>query len=137
MKVEYCDHHIVSLDPGHIHNVSSSDNVKNITQGSNSHIRCDTVRDFNIHSKTVGYLALEPTEFKFIGPDRPPVNITSINTCLQVADVILSTNKPNYREARIPIISGLNISTWETYLKDYLDDRLIQYISFGFLIVHL
>ena len=51
------------------------------------------VRDFNIPTKTV---ALEATYFNFIGPDRPPVNINLIGTCLQVADVILSTNKPNY-----------------------------------------
>ena len=80
----------------------------------------------------MGYLALELTEFKFIGPDRPLVNINSIDTCLQVANVILSTTKPNYREARITIVSGLNVNMWKKYLQNYPDDRLIQYIRFGF-----
>ena len=80
----------------------------------------------------MGYLALESTDFEFIGPDRPPVNIDSIEKCLQVANVILATKKPNYREARIPIVSGLNVKMWEKYLQDYPDDRLIQYITFGF-----
>ena len=132
VEVEYCDHHIVSFDPDRICNVSSANTVKTLTQGSNSRLRYDTVRDFNIPRKTVGYSALEATDFKFIGPDWPPVDINSIDTCLQVADAILFTNKPNYREARIPIVSGLNIRAWETYLKGYPDDRLIQYIRFGF-----
>ena len=51
--------------------------------------------------------------------------------------MILSTSKPNYQEARIPIVSGLNINGWEKYLQGYLDDRLIQYIRFGFpLLIH-
>ena len=46
--------------------------------------------------------------------------------------MILSTNKPNYCEARIPIVSGLKVKAWETYLQGYPDNRLIQYIRFGF-----
>ena len=132
VEVKYCDHHIVSLESGRVCNVSSSNNVKTLTQGCNRHPRYYTVRDFNIPNTTAGYLALEATDFNFIGSDRPPVDVNSINTCLQVADVLLSTNKPNYCEARIPFVYGLNISAWETYLQGYLDDRLILYIRFGF-----
>ena len=115
LKVGYCDHQsgLPAAHGGHINNTK-------------------TFRDYNIPDKTVGYLALEATSFEFFGPDRAPVKIDSIETCLRVADVILSTKKPNYREARIPIESGLNVKMWEKYLHHYLDDRLIQYIKFGF-----
>ena len=49
-----------------------------------------------------------------------------------MANVILSTKTPNYWEARIPIVSGLNVTVREKYFHDYPDDRLIQYIRFGF-----
>ena len=90
------------------------------------------MKDFNIPDKTVAYLALEATDFEFIGPDWAPVNITSIDICLRVANVILSTKKPNSQEARISIQPGLNVKMWEKYLQHYPDDRSIQYIKFGF-----
>ena len=34
--------------------------------------------------------------------------------------------------ARIPLTSGLNIPAWERELQGYPDDRLLQYIKFGF-----
>ena len=34
--------------------------------------------------------------------------------------------------ARFPIKSGLNLPAWEHYLKDYPDQRLFQYLKFGF-----
>ena len=128
----YCDHQVNLL-------TGSKDEVmKDTPEGSGLVSRLyptpniDILRDFNLPDKTVGYLALEPTTFRFIGPDRSPVDIISIDKCLQVANIILSTAKPNYQEARIPIVSGLNIKMWEKYLQDYPDDRLIQYIKFGF-----
>ena len=113
-----CDHQVVSLDFDRSCNVSRVDHANSTSHGCNGHPRYDTVHDYNIPSKTVGYLALEATSFKFIGPDHPPVDIDSISKCLQVADVIFSTNKPNYRGARIPIVSGLNINAWGKYLQD-------------------
>ena len=109
----YCDHQVNLL-------TGSKDEVmKDTPEGSGLVSRLyptpniDILRDFNLPDKTVGYLALEPTTFRFIGPDRSPVDITSIDKCLQVANIILSTAKPNYQEARIPIVSGLNIKMWE------------------------
>ena len=103
-------------------NVSRVDHANSTSHGCNGHSRYDTVCDYNIPSKPFGYLALEATSFKFIGSDHPPVETDLISKCLQVADVILSTNKPIYCEARIPIVSGLNINAWENYLQDYPDD---------------
>ena len=67
-----------------------------MAQGCNSQPHYNTIRDFNIRTKAVGYLALEATDFKFIGPDRSTVDFNSISICLQLAGVIVSTNKPNY-----------------------------------------
>ena len=132
VEARYRDHHIDSFVSDCSREVSASNQVAEHVKNATSSTRCCTIRDFNIQSKTVGYLALESTDFEFIGPDRLPVSINSIETCLRVADVILSTSKPNYCEARIPILSGLKVKAWETYLKDYPHKRLIQYIRFGF-----
>ena len=90
------------------------------------------VKDFNYPDKTTGYLAQDSTNFTFIGPDRRPVKIDSVETLLKVAEVIRNTGQPNYKAARIPIESDLNIEAWERYLRDYSDKRVIQYIKFGF-----
>ena len=91
----------------------------------------DTFRpshDFNYPNKLTGYLAQESTtEFEFIGPDRQPVVISSIDQLMAIAGTIRSTRVPNYRAARIPIESGLNVKAWETHLQDYSDKRVLQY----------
>ena len=131
-EMGYCDHHTASFASDPSCKVTDSYQVTETAENATPSMRGCTIYDFNIGSKTVGYLALESTDFEFIGPDRLPVNITSIDSCLRVADVILSTDKPNYCEARIPIVSGLKVKAWETYLQGYPDNRLIQYIRFGF-----
>ena len=104
---------------------------------SSSHTRVNSynnydLSDYNIPTKKVGYLAMEGTDFRFVGPDRLTVTIDSVDKCLQVANIIKSTNLPNYRMVRIPVTSGLNIQSWERELQGYPDDRLLQYIKFGF-----
>ena len=66
-------------------------------------------QDFNYPNKLIGYLAQEGTEFEFIGPDRQPVVISSIEQLTAIADIIRSTHVPNYKAARIPIQSSLNV----------------------------
>ena len=102
-----------------------------------SHFPCDTpttqVRcDISIPDKQFGFLNHKPPNFEFIGPDSEPVHITTIEQHLQVANVIRHTGVPNYAQARIPIVSGLNVEAWEHALMDYPDNFLIQYIKFGF-----
>ena len=92
----------------------------------------DARYDFNYHDKEVGYLSRSATDFEFIGPDKEPVCIDSIEKLIPIADSIRSSGLPNYRAVRIPIKSGLNVEAWERYLKDYEDKRVIQYIKFGF-----
>ena len=51
---------------------------------------------------------------------------------IAAAKIIKGTGLPNYRQARIPVISDLNIAAWEEYLVDYPDPFLLQYSKFGF-----
>ena len=46
------------------------------------------VLHYNIPTKKVGYLALECTDFQFVGPDRHPVVIDSIEKCIVAAKII-------------------------------------------------
>ena len=88
--------------------------------------------DAYISSKTVGFLSHKDTSFEFIGPDRPPVCIDSVEKCIEIANIIRTTGLPNYRMARIPIVSNLNTEAWERELSAYPDKHLLQYIKFGF-----
>ena len=63
-----------------------------------------------------------------------PVELDSIDTVLNIADIIRHTGQPNYKCARIPIRSSLQVEAWEKYLRDYSDKRVLQYIKYGFLL---
>ena len=89
-------------------------------------------RDFNYPDKKVGYLTQVQTDFTFIGPDREPVKLDSIDTLLNIANIIRDTGQPNYKYTRIPIESGSNVEAWEKYRRDYSDKRGLQYLKFGF-----
>ena len=88
--------------------------------------------DVYIPAKQFGFLNHHPLNFEFIGPDREPVLIEIGELCVKVADIIRNTGLPNFRMARIPLKSGLNISAWEELLQDYPDKHLIQYLKFEF-----
>ena len=94
----------------------------------NSKVHCDAA----IPDKTVGFLNHTVVEFSFTDPDRPPVDITSVDQCFHIAEIIAGTGCPNYAQARIQLISGLNIQEWEKELVDYPDKMLIEYLKFGF-----
>ena len=76
----YCDHQIAWLVPDRCDIIDSNREGEGLANRSSSPTNYKTFRDFNIPDKTVGYLALESTDFEFIGPDRPQVNINS--TCV-------------------------------------------------------
>ena len=88
--------------------------------------------DAYIPSKTVGFLSHKNKEFEFIGPDRPPVCINSVDKCIEIANIIRDTGVPNYKMACVPITSNLNVDAWERVLSAYPDKHLLQYIKFGF-----
>ena len=74
----------------------------------------------------------QSTCFEFIGPDREPVDLSNVQEFLEIAHIINDTGTSNYKQARIPIKSGLNIEAWEENQRNYPDTRLLQYLRFGF-----
>ena len=88
--------------------------------------------DFHFPDKRRGFLLLQSGSFNFVGPDRLPITIDSVDKCIAIANIIRETGKPNYQQARIPLNSGLNIHKWEKYLADYPFQKLLQYLKFGF-----
>ena len=91
-----------------------------------------SVRNVNFPDKQWGYIALEPTDFTFIGPNREPYKFSSITSYFCLADLIKHTGLPNYRGARVPLQSSLNIDAWRRLLQDYLDKLIMGYLEFGF-----
>ena len=83
-------------------------------------------------NKAHGHFTLSSDTFEFVGPDREPVEASTKYQYLNIAETIRRTGLPNYRGARIPIKSGLNINAWEHHLKDYPNKHLLQYLKFGF-----
>ena len=89
-------------------------------------------QDINDKDKKHGFLAHDNTDFNFIGPDRPPFPLNDIHSYMKVSKVIRETGLPNYRMARFPIDSGLNIEAWAKYLENYSNKKLLQYLTYGF-----
>ena len=89
-------------------------------------------KDKYFPSKSHGHITLSDDNFTFIGPDRAVCDITDSNQYLRIAETIRQTGLPNYRGARIPIKSGLNLEAWERHLSDYPNRKLMQYLKFGF-----
>ena len=94
--------------------------ISNSNESDTSKVNCDAF----IPDKTVDFLNHTAGEFSFIGPDRAPVDITSVEQCFHIAEVIDSTGCPNYAQARISLVSDLNIQEWEKELFDYPDKML-------------
>ena len=88
--------------------------------------------DFNDPDKDRGFLSLQETRFQFIGPDRDVCSYDTVEQVARIANVIKDTALPNYKQARFPIKSDWNLPAWEKYLADYPDQRIIQYLKFGF-----
>ena len=45
---------------------------------------------------------------------------------------VKDTNRPNYQEARVPLQHGLHIDIWRQELSQYHEQRLVEYLEFGF-----
>ena len=89
-------------------------------------------RDINYPSKVRGYIAMQPTEFKFIGTDRPGIDTKDSEQYLKLAKTIRESGVSNYRQGRVPIKSDLNIEAWRHQLYNYKDQVLLQYLEYGF-----
>ena len=82
-------------------------------------------KDYNDPEKDRGFISLQETEFKFIGPDRDFCNYNKIEQVTEIGNIIRATGLPNYKQARFPIRSSLNLPAWEKYLADYPDHHLM------------
>ena len=91
-----------------------------------------TYSDFHDPTKKLGFLTLEDSQFNFVGPDRDSPRSLSLTDYISMANSIRSTGLPNYRQARFPVHSDLNIQAWERLLKDSPNTRLLDYLKFGF-----
>ena len=70
------------------------------------------------------------------------IYFSSNNPCIECEDKALYLNKlhsavknhgcSNYKGARIPVPSGLNIKVWGHILRDYDIVNLAEYLEFGF-----
>lgn len=50
---------------------------------------------------------------------------------LQIYDVVRSSKLPNYMHARIPLPHALNMNKWRSYLRDYPDKHLCDFLEYG------
>ena len=48
-----------------------------------------------------------------------------------IFDVVASTGQANFKVARVPLPSGLNITRWRRELKGYSDSHIADYLEFG------
>ena len=52
--------------------------------------------------------------------------------CLKIYSAVKKSSLPNYKHARIPIPSKLNIPAWRKELTGYFDSALLDFLEFGF-----
>ena len=81
---------------------------------------------------SIGHNFLENCTFLFIGPDREPFQCKSIEHYFEIAELVEATGVPNYRGARVPLHTNLNLQAWDKYLVGHRNQRLAQYLRFGF-----
>ena len=68
-------------------------------------------------------------------PILPETSVSSSDTIqcpIELHKMVKKFNKPNFLGARIPVKSQLNIDQWQTYLVDYWDKQLLEFLQFGF-----
>ena len=80
------------------------------------------------HQSDFGFVPIDEqllpdTEYTSNVMGRPPFTIH---------EILRSTNKPNFMQARFPVDSQLNVEAWEKHLQGYWDRQLIHLIQFGF-----
>ena len=61
-------------------------------------------------------------------PDSEKITPCPKYSWLQIHNMVKSTGKPNFLEARFPVNSQLNVSAWERNLVNYWDRQLLELI---------
>ena len=120
----------VKIDPKNpIADTHVSGRTEVTTEETNS---TESIVDIFFPEKEYGHITLQNNNFQFIGPNRDSVVLDTIEKFIPVATAILQTGVPNYKAARIPIATPLNLDAFDKYLEGYPDKRLGQYLRFGF-----
>ena len=65
-------------------------------------------------------------------PDTLHISNASHSSPFRIHELVRSTNKPNFMQARVPVDSQLNVHAWEKHLQGYWGRQLIYLIRFGF-----
>ena len=65
-------------------------------------------------------------------PDIEHISNVMGRSPFTIYEVVKSTNKPNFMQARFQVDSQLNVEAWRKYLDSYWDRQLIHLIQFGF-----
>ena len=68
-----------------------------------------TLSDFNDLDKNRGFQSLHETNFEFIGPDGNFCEYDTVEQIVKIADIIKAMGLSNYKQARFPIKSNLNL----------------------------
>ena len=55
-----------------------------------------------------------------------------IDSLIKVSNIIKSSGVPNHKLAKFSVPSSFNIPAWQSYLSNYRDPLLIEYLQYGF-----
>ena len=65
-------------------------------------------------------------------PNTSHTSVIDTNDLIEIHEIVRKTKKPNFMQARIPVMSQLNVEVWQELLKDYWDQQLLQLLRFCF-----
>ena len=83
-----------------------------------------------LFNRNTGFVVNDTSRVKL--PEQDPIDVNDPVAYLQAASAIRDSGVPNYRGARIPLRSSFNWAYLEENISGYHDQRLFDYIKFGF-----
>ena len=104
----------------HMHQFSTSGDIGKVDSEIYNSWCCQS--DFNF-----GFMPLSDQML----PNNFTVNEAKGKSHFEIHEIIRSTSKQNFMQARIQIKSQLNIEAWKKYLEGYWDRQLCELIQFG------
>ena len=82
-----------------------------------------------------GFVAAPPTDGTQLGPTGSAVDRTQedyyLMSMMRLQEDVCKTGLYNFSGARRPIPSGLNLKAWKSYLTEYSDAAITDYLEFG------
>ena len=79
---------------------------------------------------TLGFVTQQSSSF--IASHTAPLNMQDSKAYLSLVSDILSSGLPNYHSVHVPLPSAFNWDYLQEYIESYHDDRLMDYLQFGF-----